>query len=102
MSDFHRQVYEAARKLGWGETVTYGELARRVGDPAAARAVGHALANNPVAIIVPCHRILAAGNKIGGFSAFGGVGSKERLLTMEGVAVGRPQKLQEPSLFDFL
>ena len=102
VSDFHRQVYEAARKLGWGETVTYGELARRVGDPAAARAVGHALGRNPVAIVVPCHRILAAGNKIGGFSAFGGVGSKQRLLTMEGVALGGAKRSPEPTLFDFL
>lgn len=102
VSDFHQQVYQAARQLAWGETVTYGELARRIGAEGAARAVGHALGRNPVAIIVPCHRILAAGNKIGGFSAFGGIGSKQRLLDMEGVAVGQKLKLPEPTLFDFL
>lgn len=82
---FHRRVYEAARAIAWGETVTYGELARRVGSPGAARAVGQALGRNPVAIIVPCHRVLAGGRKLGGFSAHGGVSLKVRLLTLEGV-----------------
>jgi methylated-DNA-[protein]-cysteine S-methyltransferase len=84
-SAFNREVYEAARLVSWGETATYGELARRAGSPGAARAVGHALARNPVAIVIPCHRILSAGAKIGGFSAHGGIALKERLLGLEGV-----------------
>jgi methylated-DNA-[protein]-cysteine S-methyltransferase len=85
---FHRKVYDAARALGWGHTVTYGELARRTGDPGAARAVGQALSQNPVPIIIPCHRILASGGKVGGFSAYGGASAKLRLLALEGVHVG--------------
>jgi methylated-DNA-[protein]-cysteine S-methyltransferase len=86
---FHRQVYDAARRIGWGQTATYGELARQAGAPGAARAVGQALGRNPVPIVVPCHRILASGGKVGGFSAFGGAATKERLLAMEGVQLGR-------------
>jgi methylated-DNA-[protein]-cysteine S-methyltransferase len=87
---FHRKVYDAARRIGWGETATYGELARQVGAPGAARAVGQALGRNPLPIIVPCHRILAAGGKVGGFSAFGGTATKQRLLALEGLANGLP------------
>src|SRR5262249_48933637 len=58
--DFHRRIYEAARAIAPGETATYGELARRVGSPGSARAVGQALGRNPFALIVPCHRVLAA------------------------------------------
>ena len=82
---FHRKIYEAARRIGWGRTTTYGELARQAGAPDAARAVGQALGRNPVPIVVPCHRILASGGKVGGFSAFGGAATKERLLALEGV-----------------
>jgi methylated-DNA-[protein]-cysteine S-methyltransferase len=85
VGDFHRQIYEAARRVGWGETVTYGELARRVGSPGAARAVGQAMGRNPIPLIIPCHRVLASGRKIGGFSAFGGAVTKTRLLALEGV-----------------
>jgi methylated-DNA-[protein]-cysteine S-methyltransferase len=85
---FHRDVYEAARRIGWGETATYGELACATGAPKAARAVGHALSRNPVAIIVPCHRIVAVGGRLGGFSAFGGPSAKARLLALEGVRPG--------------
>ena len=85
---FHRAIYDAARALGWGETATYGELAQRVGSPGAARAVGQAMGMNPVPIIIPCHRVLAAGRKIGGFSAHGGVVTKQRLLALEGVHLG--------------
>jgi methylated-DNA-[protein]-cysteine S-methyltransferase len=88
---FYRRVYEAARGVGWGETTTYGELARVAGSPGAARGVGQALSRNPVPVIVPCHRILASGNKVGGFSAFGGTASKERLLALEGVRIGRAE-----------
>jgi len=82
--DFHRRVYELARAVQPGETVTYGEVAARLGDPGLSRAVGQALGRNPFAIIVPCHRVLAVGGKSGGFSAAGGVATKRRLLEIEG------------------
>jgi methylated-DNA-[protein]-cysteine S-methyltransferase len=85
---FRLAVYEAARSVGWGQTASYGELARRIGFPWGARAVGRALARNPVPIIVPCHRILARDRRIGGFSAYGGIVTKQRLLALEGVHVG--------------
>ncbi|HET9535978.1 MAG: methylated-DNA--[protein]-cysteine S-methyltransferase [Mesorhizobium sp.] len=91
---FRLAIYDAARKLGFGETTTYGELAVRAGYPGEARDTGQALGQNPVPIIVPCHRILAAGNKIGGFSAPGGSATKTRLLEMEGVHVGPPPPAQ--------
>lgn len=84
---FRRKVFEAARALQWGQTASYGELARRTGYPGTARAVGQALAHNPVPIIIPCHRVLAKGRRIGGFSAHGGTFTKERLLALEGVHV---------------
>ena len=82
---FHIRVYEAARAIGPGETVTYGDLARRLGSPGGARAVGQALGKNPFAIVVPCHRVLAAGGKPGGFSAVGGAQTKLRMLAIERV-----------------
>jgi methylated-DNA-[protein]-cysteine S-methyltransferase len=84
---FERKVYAAARSVRWGETTSYGELARQVGAPLAARAVGQALGRNPVPIVIPCHRILAKGHRIGGFSAYGGKLTKERLLALEGVHI---------------
>jgi methylated-DNA-[protein]-cysteine S-methyltransferase len=84
---FERKVYAAARCVRWGQTVSYGELARQIGSPGAARAVGQALGRNPVPIIIPCHRVLAIGHRIGGFSAHGGPVAKERLLALEGVSV---------------
>jgi methylated-DNA-[protein]-cysteine S-methyltransferase len=84
---FFSQVYAEVRKLGWGETTTYGSVAKTLGaDPQAARSVGQAMASNPVPLIVPCHRVLAAGGKLGGFSAPGGSDSKARMLEIEGVA----------------
>ncbi len=83
--DFERRVYEAARAIPPGKTLTYGEIAARLGDPSLARDVGRALARNPFSIVVPCHRVLAAGGKIGGFSARGGVATKLRMLGIEGV-----------------
>ena len=80
---FHRRVYEAARAIAPGATLSYGEIAARIGTPGAARAVGQALGRNPFAIVVPCHRVLAAGGKAGGFSARGGVTTKLRMLTIE-------------------
>lgn len=84
---FHQRVLQGARTLRTGETVTYGELARQIGSPKAARAVGQALASNPFPILVPCHRILAAGKKLGGFSAPGGTQTKTKLLAIEGVSL---------------
>ena len=84
---FHRAVYAAARGLEVGETCSYGELAKRLGVPGAARAVGQALARNPLPLVVPCHRVLAAGGRPGGFSAPGGLSTKARLLRAEGVAL---------------
>jgi len=81
---FHRRVYEVARTIPPGMTLSYGEVAARLGTPGSARAVGQALGRNPFAIIVPCHRVLAAGGKVGGFSAEGGTTTKLRLLAIEG------------------
>jgi methylated-DNA-[protein]-cysteine S-methyltransferase len=88
VDDFRLAIYDAARKLAFGETTTYGELARRAGHAGFARETGAALGANPVPLVIPCHRILAAGGKIGGFSAPGGSATKEKMLTMEGVRVG--------------
>jgi methylated-DNA-[protein]-cysteine S-methyltransferase len=86
---FNQRVYEIARTIPPGGTLTYGEIAKQLGMPEAARAVGQALGENPFPIIVPCHRVLAAGGKLGGFSANGGVETKRRLLEIEGaLAVG--------------
>jgi methylated-DNA-[protein]-cysteine S-methyltransferase len=82
---FRRKVYEVVRTIPPGETMSYGEVAAAVGSPGAARAVGQPLGRNPYAIVVPCHRVLAAGGKTGGFSATGGVSTKLRMLAIEGV-----------------
>ena len=87
---FNQTIYELLRAIGWGQTTTYGELARRAGSPDAARAVGQAMGSNPIPIIIPCHRVLAAGRRIGGFSAYGGIITKERLLELEGVGPDAP------------
>ena len=90
-SDFFQQVYAAARSIGWGHTTTYGALARELGaPPQAARDVGEAMAQNPVPLIIPCHRVLAAGGKLGGFSAPGGATTKLRMLELEGIRVSQP------------
>jgi O-6-methylguanine DNA methyltransferase len=80
---FHRRVYQVARTIPAGATLSYGEVASRVGSPGAARAVGQALGKNPFAIVVPCHRVLAAGGKPGGFSANGGTATKLKILRIE-------------------
>jgi methylated-DNA-[protein]-cysteine S-methyltransferase len=82
---FEQSVYAVARTIPFGETLSYGEIARQIEAPDAARAVGQALGRNPIPIIIPCHRILAKGHRIGGFSAPGGARTKERLLALEGV-----------------
>jgi methylated-DNA-[protein]-cysteine S-methyltransferase len=88
--DFHRRVYDVARTIPAGLTLTYGEIAERLGDRSLARDVGAALSQNPWPIIVPCHRVLAAGGKSGGFSAPGGANTKLRLLSIEGAQPGGP------------
>ena len=90
IAPFHQRVYARARAIPPGRTITYGELAADIGDPGAARAVGQALGLNPFAPIVPCHRILAAGARSGGFSAPGGVDTKLRMLLAEHAAFGAP------------
>ena len=94
VDDFRLAIYDAARKLGYGETTTYGELAKRAGHAGLPRETGAALGANPVPLVIPCHRILAAGGKIGGFSAPGGSATKEKMLAMEGVRVGPPPPAQ--------
>jgi methylated-DNA-[protein]-cysteine S-methyltransferase len=84
--DFNRRVYAVARDISPGETLTYGEVAERIGERGAAQAVGQALGRNPFPIVVPCHRVLAAGGGLGGFSAPGGVTTKRRMLAIEGAA----------------
>jgi methylated-DNA-[protein]-cysteine S-methyltransferase len=84
--DFHRKVYEVARTIPPGRTMTYGEIARKLGVPHESREVGQALGRNPIAIIVPCHRVLGADGKMGGFSANGGVATKRRILEIEGAS----------------
>jgi methylated-DNA-[protein]-cysteine S-methyltransferase len=91
---FNRRVYEIARTIPSGTTLTYDEIAARLGETTAARAVGQALGRNPFAIIVPCHRVLAAGGKLGGFSAHDGTKLKRRLLAIEGALI------DAPTLFD--
>ena len=83
---FFAQIYDALRRVGWGQTTTYGALAAAVGaSREAARDVGQAMAKNPMPLLIPCHRVLAAGGKLGGFSAPGGAETKARMLRMEGV-----------------
>ena len=94
-SPFERRVYAATAAIPVGETRTYGQLAAALGEAGAARAVGRALGRNPVPIVVPCHRVLAAHGRTGGFSAPGGVSTKMKLLEIE-----RARQSDQPSLFD--
>ncbi len=96
-STFERRVYEAVRAIPPGQTATYGDIAKRIGEPGGARAVGAAMAANPFPIIVPCHRVLGADGAIGGFSAPGGALTKTRMLAIERARIG-----DEPGLFDHL
>ena len=93
--EFHRGVYDIARSIPPGQTLTYGDIAKQLGGVELSRDVGQALGRNPCPIVVPCHRVLAAGNKPGGFSANGGVVTKLKMLEIEGAPVN-----YTPSLFD--
>jgi methylated-DNA-[protein]-cysteine S-methyltransferase len=94
LPEFNRRVYALARTIPPGVTLTYGEVAMRLGTPGMARAVGQALGQNPWPIVVPCHRVLAADGGMGGFSAPGGVATKRRMLEIEGVeGVQAPPRL---------
>ena len=97
VSDFTAKVFRAAQAVPAGRTATYGELAGIVGSPGASRAVGRAMATNPWPIIVPCHRVVAAGGAAGGFSAYGGLVTKEKILKLEG---GTLASTKQVSLFD--
>ena len=90
IDDFRQKLYAALRGIGFGRTVTYGELGKQIGLTGweGARDVGEAMGKNPVPIVIPCHRVLAAGNKPGGFSAYGGITTKRKLLALEGVRLG--------------
>jgi methylated-DNA-[protein]-cysteine S-methyltransferase len=93
--EFNRGVYDIARSIPPGKTLTYGDIAKRLGGVELSRDVGQALGHNPCPIVVPCHRVLAAGGKPGGFSANGGVTTKLKMLAIEGAVVNHT-----PSLFD--
>ena len=93
--EFNARIYAIIRTVPPGETITYGKIAKRLGGVELSRDVGQALGRNPCPIVVPCHRVLAAGNKPGGFSARGGVSTKLKMLAIEGAAVNHT-----PSLFD--
>lgn len=95
LPELHRRVFAVVRAIPPGRTLTYGEAARRIGEPGAARAVGRALGENPFPIVIPCHRVLAAGGRLHGFSASGGLAAKRRLLEIEKARVG-----DAPDLFD--
>lgn len=95
IGEFQQRVYALVRAIPPGETLTYGEVAARLGVPGAARAVGKAMGDNPFAPVVPCHRVLAAQGGAGGFSAEGGVRTKLRMLSIEGARFGA-----QPGLFD--
>jgi methylated-DNA-[protein]-cysteine S-methyltransferase len=97
-SPFFACVYDAVRALGWGESTTYGAVANQLGPgPEFARDVGRAMAANPVPLIVPCHRVLAAGGKVGGFSAPGGSAAKQRMLALEGIESAAAAPVSKPS-----
>ena len=93
--EFNRGVYDIARGIPPGKTTTYGDIARQLGGVELSREVGQALGHNPCPIVVPCHRVLAAGGKPGGFSGNGGVVTKLKMLAIEGAVVNHT-----PSLFD--
>jgi methylated-DNA-[protein]-cysteine S-methyltransferase len=84
--DFNRQAYDELLKVGYGRTTTYGAIARTLGDVSMSRAVGQAMGANPIPLIIPCHRVLGADGRTGGFSSPGGVTAKMRMLALEHAA----------------
>jgi methylated-DNA-[protein]-cysteine S-methyltransferase len=98
--EFNRGVYDIARTIPPGKTMTYGDIAKRLGGVELARDVGQALGRNPCPIVVPCHRVLAAGGKPGGFSANGGVVTKLKMLAIEGAVVNHTPGLFDCALFN--
>ena len=101
LADFDLRVYRVALSIPPGETLTYGEVARRIGEPQAAQTVGQSLGRNPIPIIVPCHRVLAASGRTGGFSAPGGVSTKLKLLSIERARTGEPTLFDDDPAFGF-
>ena len=97
--DLHRRIWALIRDIPPGRTRTYGEIAVEMGDKALAQTVGQAMARNPTPIVAPCHRVLGAGGKTGGFSAPGGVDTKFAILRIEGATDADET---QPSLFDAL
>jgi O-6-methylguanine DNA methyltransferase len=98
---FHEKIYREALKVPAGTTLSYSELAKRAGSPNAARAVGQAMARNPIPLLVPCHRVLAARGKIGGFTAPGGLESKAKLLGLEGASINSGRQTAETVMKNF-
>ncbi len=95
VGDFQQRVYALVRGIAPGQTLSYGEVAARLGEPGAARAVGRAMGDNPFAPVVPCHRVLGVRSGTGGFSAAGGLRTKLRMLEIERARIG-----SQPDLFD--
>ncbi|MBN8980834.1 MAG: methylated-DNA--[protein]-cysteine S-methyltransferase [Rhizobiales bacterium] len=98
--DFNRGVYDIAREIEPGKTMTYGDIAIRLGDKLLSQAVGKALGQNPFPIVIPCHRVVAANGKTGGFSANGGVTTKFRMLAIERAKIAAQQSSDAPTLFE--
>jgi methylated-DNA-[protein]-cysteine S-methyltransferase len=98
--DFNRGVYDIAREIAPGDTLTYGDIATRLGDKLLSQAVGKALGQNPFPIVIPCHRVVAANGKTGGFSANGGVTTKFRMLAIESAKIARKSQNEAPMLFE--
>lgn len=88
--EFHCRCYAVLTTISWGKTMTYGEMARQLGDVGLSRAVGQAMGANPLPLVLPCHRVLASGGGAGGFSAPGGAATKRIMLALEGVVPGSP------------
>lgn len=99
VTPLYLQIYSATRQVGWGEITTYGALAAKAGLDGKAWEVGQAMGRNPVTLIIPCHRVLAVGNRIGGFSAPGGTRTKLQMLDLEGVALTDPAPAQQSFAF---
>ncbi len=96
MTEFRRQIVFATRKLGYGQTASYGELAGKIGHPGAARAVGTVMSTNRFPILIPCHRVLAAGGKLGGYTSPAGTSLKQKLLDMEARSSGLRPVIRRP------